>query len=61
MIGNTCIYPEYEKILISKKIRFEKCFSKSGRLWLKVNPFDEQDHFDFFQSIPSYVRLVLDD
>ena len=61
MIGNTCIYPEYEKILISKKIRFEKCFGKSGKLWLKVNPFDEQDHFDFFQSIPTYVRLVLDD
>jgi len=62
MIGNTCIYPEYEKILISKGIRFEKCISKkSKRLWLKVNPFDEQDHFDFFQSINTYVRLVLDD
>ena len=61
MIGNTCISPDYEKTLISKKIRYEKCFSKSGRLWLKVNPFDEQDHFDFFQSINTYVRLVLDD
>ena len=48
MIGNTCIYPEYEKILISKKIRYEKCFSKSGKLWLKLNPFDEADHFDYF-------------
>ena len=61
MIGNTCITPDYEKILISKNIRYEKCISKSGILWLKVNPFDEQDHFDFFQSIPTYVRLVLDD
>ena len=46
MIGNTCISPDYENILISKKIRYEKCYSKSGILWLKVNPFDEQDHFD---------------
>lgn len=67
MIGNTCIFPEYEKILISKKIRYEKCFSKSGRLWLKLNPFDEADHFDYFhydsygKTIPFYCRLVLDD
>jgi len=60
MIGNECIYPEYEKILISKKIRYEKCFSKSGRLWLKINPFDYDDHFDFFLSIPTYMKLVLD-
>ena len=67
MIGNTCIYPEYEKILISKKIRYEKCFSKSGVLWLKLNPFDEADHFTYFhydeigKTIPLYCRLVLDD
>ena len=67
MIGNTCIFPEYEKILISKKIRYEKCFSKSGVLWLKLNPFDEADHFDYFhydaygKTIPLYCRLVLDD
>ena len=67
MIGNTCIFPEYEKILISKKIRYEKCFSKSGVLWLKLNPFDEADHFTYFhydeigKTIPLYCRLVLDD
>ena len=67
MIGNTCIFPEYEKILISKNIRYEKCISKSGRLWLKLNPFDEADHFDYFhydskgKTIPLYCRLVLDD
>ena len=67
MIGNTCIFPEYEKILISKKIRYEKCFSKSGKLWLKLNPFDEADHFTYFhydskgKTIPLYCRLVLDD
>ena len=61
MIGNTCISPDYEKILISKKIRYEKCFSKSGKLWLKVNPFDESKHFDFFHSIPTFIKLVLDD
>ena len=61
MIGNTCISPDYEKILISKNIRYEKCISKSGILWLKLNPFDEEKHFAFFQSIPTYVRLVLDD
>tara|TARA_A100000172_G_C3010546_1_gene99617 strand:- start:446 stop:652 length:207 start_codon:yes stop_codon:yes gene_type:complete len=68
MIGNTCIYPEYEKILISKDIRFEKCISKkSKRLWLKLNPFDEAEHFNYFhydeigKTIPLYVRLVLDD
>jgi murein endopeptidase len=61
MIGNECIYPKYEKILISKGIRFEKCISKkSKRLWLKINPFDYDQHFDFFQSIPTYVKLVLD-
>ena len=67
MIGNTCISPDYENILISKKIRYEKCFSKSGVLWLKLNPFDEADHFDYFhydakgKTIPLYCRLVLDD
>ena len=67
MIGNTCISPDYEKILISKKIRYEKCFSKSGVLWLKLNPFDEADHFTYFhydeigKTIPFYCRLVLDD
>ena len=67
MIGNTCISPDYEHILISKKIRYEKCFSKSGKLWLKLNPFDEADHFDYFhydaygKTIPFYCRLVLDD
>ena len=67
MIGNTCITPDYENILISKKIRYEKCFSKSGVLWLKLNPFDEADHFDYFhydaygKTIPFYCRLVLDD
>ena len=61
MIGNTCIYPEHEKTLIRYGIRYEKCYSKSGRLWLKINPFDEEKHFAFFQSIPTYVRLVLDD
>ncbi len=67
MIGNTCISPDYEKILISKKIRYEKCFSKSGVLWLKLNPFDEADHFTYFhydeigKTIPLYCRLVLDD
>jgi hypothetical protein len=61
MIGNTCISPDYEKILISKKIRYEKCFSKSGKLWLKINPFDEHDHYQFFKSIPTYVKLVLHD
>ena len=67
MIGNTCIYPEYENYLIKNKIRYEKCFSKSGVLWLKLNPFDEADHFDYFhydaygKTIPFYCRLVLDD
>ncbi len=67
MIGNTCISPDYENILISKKIRYEKCFSKSGILWLKLNPFDEADHFTYFhydevgKTIPLYCRLVLDD
>tara|TARA_R100000426_G_scaffold77531_1_gene55090 strand:+ start:219 stop:422 length:204 start_codon:yes stop_codon:yes gene_type:complete len=67
MIGNTCIFPEYEKILISKKIRYEKCYSKSGRLWLKLNPFDEADNWNYFhydsygKTIPFYCRLVLDD
>ena len=67
MIGNTCIFPEYEKILISKKIRYEKWFSKSGKLWLKLNPFDEADHFTYFhydevgKTIPLYCRLLLDD
>ncbi|MCH2562729.1 MAG: hypothetical protein MK084_07540 [Prochlorococcus sp. ALOHA_A2.0_50] len=67
MIGNTCISPDYENILISKKIRYEKCFSKSGVLWLKLNPFDEADHFTYFhydeigKTIPLYCRLVLDD
>tara|TARA_R100001129_G_C5149060_1_gene198306 strand:- start:124 stop:309 length:186 start_codon:yes stop_codon:yes gene_type:complete len=61
MIGNTCISPEYENYLIKNKIRYEKCFSKSGKLWLKVNPFDEEKHFNFFHSIPTYVKLVLDD
>ena len=67
MIGNTCIFPECEKILISKKIRYEKCFSKSGVLWLKLNPFDEANHFTYFhydeigKTIPLYCRLVLDD
>ena len=56
MIGNTCISPDYEKILISKKIRYVKCFSKSGKLWLKINPFDESNNFDFFDlmSIPHH-------
>ena len=67
MIGNTCISPDYENILISKKIRYEKCFSKSGVLWLKLNPFDEADHFTYFhydeigKTIPLYWSLVLDD
>ena len=67
MIGNTCISPDYENILIYKKIRYEKCFSKSGVLWLKLNPFDEADHFTYFhydeigKTIPLYCRLVLDD
>ena len=61
MIGNTCISPEYENYLIKNKIRYEKCLSKSGKLWLKVNPFDEEKHFNFFHSIPTYVKLVLDD
>ena len=67
MIGNTCISPDYENILISKKIRYEKCFSKSGVLWLKLNPFDEADHFSYFhydeigKTIPLYCRLVLND
>ena len=67
MIGKTCISPDYENILISKKIRYEKCFSKSGVLWLKLNPFDEADHFTYFhydeigKTIPLYCRLVLDD
>ena len=67
MIGNTCISPDYENILISKKIRYEKCFSKSGVLWLKLNPFDEADHFTYFhydeigKTLPLYCRLVLDD
>jgi len=67
MIGNTCIFPEYEKILISKNIRYEKCFSKSGKLWLKLNPFDEADNWNYFhydskgKTIPLYCRLVLDD
>mgnify|MGYP007073222015 CR=1 FL=1 len=62
MIGLTCIYPEYEKDLIKKGIRYEKCISKkSKRLWLKVHPMDESEHFDFFHSIPTYVKLVLDD
>ena len=62
MVGNTCISPEYENYLIENKIRYEKCISKkSKRLWLKIYPFDEEKHFDFFHSIPTYVRLVLDD
>jgi len=61
MIGCECIYPKYEKILILKGIRYEKCISKkSKRLWLKINPFDYDDHFDFFLSIPTYMKLVLD-
>ena len=67
MIGNTCISPDYEKILISKNIRYEKCISKSGILWLKLNPFYEAEHFTYFhydeigKTIPLYCRLVLDD
>ena len=62
MIGNTCIYPEYEKDLIQKGIRYEKCISKkSKRLWLKIHPMDESNNFDFFHLIPTYVQMVLDD
>ena len=34
---------------------------KSKRLWLKIHPMDESEHWDFFHNIPTYVRLVLDD
>tara|TARA_R100001460_G_scaffold9559_2_gene22912 strand:- start:670 stop:855 length:186 start_codon:yes stop_codon:yes gene_type:complete len=61
MIGNTCISPDYENILISKNIRYEKCFSKSGKLWLKIYPYDEEKHFDFFHLIDTYVSMVLED
>ena len=62
MIGSTCIYPEYEDYLIKNKIRYEKCYSKkSKRLWLKVHPMDESNHWDFFHSIDTYVKFVLDD
>ena len=62
MIGFTCIYPEYEKDLIQKGIRYEKCYSKkSKRLWLKVHPMDESQHWDWFHSIDTYVKFVLDD
>ena len=60
MIGNTCIYPEYEDYLIKNKIRYEKCYSKkSKRLWLKIYAYD--DHLLDGHSIPKYVKLVLDD
>ena len=60
MIGNTCIYPEYEKDLIQKGIRYEKCISKkSKRLWLKIYAFD--DHLLIGKGILRYVKLVLDD
>ena len=62
MIGSTCIYPEYEKDLIQKGIRYEKCISKkSKRLWLKVHPMDESEHWDWFHSIDTYVKFVFDD
>tara|TARA_A100001391_G_scaffold115000_1_gene77750 strand:- start:912 stop:1217 length:306 start_codon:yes stop_codon:yes gene_type:complete len=62
MIGITCIYPEYEDYLIKNKIRYEKCYSKkSKRLWLKIHPMDESNHWDFFHSIDTYVKFVLDD
>ena len=62
MIGSTCIYPEYEQDLIQKGIRYEKCISKkSKRLWLKIHPMDESEHFDYFHSIETYVKFVLDD
>ena len=47
---------------IKNKIRYEKCYSKkSKRLWLKVHPMDESNHWDFFHSIDTYVKFVLDD
>ena len=61
MIGNTCITSEHEKTLIRYKIRYEKCISKSGKTWLKINPYDEKKYWAFFLSIPTYVKLVLDD
>ena len=62
MIGITCIHPEHEDYLIKNKIRYEKCISKkSKRLWLKIHPMDESNHWDFFHSIETYVKFVLDD
>ncbi len=62
MIGFTCIHPEHENYLIKNKIRYEKCYSKkSKRLWLKIHPMDESNHWDFFHSIETYVKFVLDD
>ena len=62
MIGITCIHPEHENYLIKNKIRYEKCYSKkSKRLWLKIHPMDESNHWDFFHSIPTFVKSILDD
>ena len=61
MIGNTCIKPVHEQYLIDNKIRYEKCISKSGYTWLKIYPYDEEKHFDFFHSIDTYVSMVLED
>ena len=62
MIGITCIHPEHENYLIKNKIRYEKCYSKkSKRLWLKIHPMDESNHFDYFHSIPKFVKTILDD
>ena len=61
MIGITCIHPEHENYLIKNKIRYEKCYSKkSKRLWLKIHPMDESNHFDYFHSIPKFVKTILD-
>ena len=62
MIGITRIHPEHENYLIKNKIRYEKCYSKkSKRLWLKIHPIDESNHFDYFHSIPTFVKSILDD
>ena len=61
MVGITCIEPVYENKLNELNVRYQKLKSKSGKIWLKIHPMDESNHFDYFHSIPTYARLVLDD
>ena len=61
MVGLTCIEPIYENKLNELNVRYQKLKSKSGKTWLKIFAPDEEKHFNFFHSIPTYVRMVLDD